>query len=96
VTGFASGYGFGAILSQNAQLSFLLAHGDGDSPSPLTTIPHIGPLEVCTVVPGAYVAGCAMADPVAGPVGAIAITPTVSAATVKTEPNGRERPRNIY
>ena len=48
--------------------------------------PHTGPLDVCNVVPGAHLAGCALADLVAGPADAIAITPTVRPATVNTDP----------
>jgi hypothetical protein len=62
---------------------FFLDPGDGHSRSPLTTISHTGPLDVWTVVPGAHVAGCALADPVAGPPDAIALTPSVRAATGK-------------
>jgi hypothetical protein len=44
VTGVVSAYGLGAI-------------GDGESRSPLTAIPHTGPLDVYSVVPGAHFAG---------------------------------------
>jgi hypothetical protein len=41
----------------------------------LTAIPHTGPLDVYSVAPGAHFAGRALADLVAGPAEAIAITP---------------------
>jgi hypothetical protein len=43
VTGVVSGCGLGAI-------------GDGESRSPLTAIPHTGPLDIYRVVPGAHFA----------------------------------------
>lgn len=62
----------------------------------LLVIPHTGPAVVCTSVPGAHVGVCAVADLVAGPADAMASTPTVRAATIKTEPNTRDRnPDNL-
>lgn len=57
-------------------------------------IPHTGPEVVCTVVPGAHVPGCALADLAAGPAEAIATTATVTAATATAEPSTRDRHRN--
>ena len=56
-------------------------------------IPHTGPEAVGTVVPAAHVPVVALAALVAGPAEAIAMTPTVRAATANTDPNSRDRHR---
>lgn len=61
VTGVVSDRGLGLI-------------GDGESRSPLTAIPHPGPLDVYSVFPARISLG-ELADLVAGPAEAISITP---------------------
>jgi hypothetical protein len=73
---------------------FFFDSGDGHSRSPSTTITHTGPIDVCTVVPGAHLAGCALADVVAEPADAIAIMSTVRAGTQELTQAAGDRDRH--